>query len=43
MNRYMSLIVNEVLPFSLAAEPVCYRSEDHRESVRAFTEKTPAR
>lgn len=26
INRYMSLVVNEVLPFSLAAELVCYRS-----------------
>lgn len=43
INRYMSLIVNEVLPFSLAAEMVCYKSEDHKESVAAFIEKRPAK
>jgi enoyl-CoA hydratase len=43
INRYMSLIVNEVLPFSLAAEFVCYKSEDHKESAAAFMEKRPAK
>jgi enoyl-CoA hydratase len=43
INRYMSLIVNEVLPFSLAAEFWCYGSEDHKESVAAFMEKRPAK
>jgi enoyl-CoA hydratase len=43
INRYMSLIVNEVLPFSLAAELFCYKSEDHKESVAAFMEKRPAK
>lgn len=43
INRYTSLIVNEVLPFSLAAEFWCYGSADNKESVAAFMEKRPAK
>ena len=42
VNRYLSLVANEVLPFSLAAESICFRTEDSAEAVRAFMEKRPA-
>ncbi|MBX7110509.1 MAG: enoyl-CoA hydratase/isomerase family protein [Dehalococcoidia bacterium] len=43
INRYLSLIANEILPYSIAAEVACFKSEDHLEAMAAFTERRAGR
>ena len=43
VNKLLKASVNLVLDASLALEAQTFRTEDHREAVRAFAEKRPAR
>ncbi|MGE3413695.1 MAG: enoyl-CoA hydratase/isomerase family protein [Dehalococcoidia bacterium] len=43
INRYVSLIANEILPYSIAAEVACFKSEDHLEAMAAFSERRAGR
>ena len=43
INRVMTLIANEMLPYSLAAEGMSMMTNDHKEAVAAFSEKRQPR
>jgi enoyl-CoA hydratase/carnithine racemase len=43
VNKLLRASVDLVLDASLALEAQTFRTEDHREAVRAFAEKRPAR
>jgi enoyl-CoA hydratase len=43
VNKLLKASVNLVLDASLTLEAQTFRTEDHREAVRAFAEKRPAR
>jgi enoyl-CoA hydratase len=39
VNRFVKMVSNLVLPYSLAIEGMTMQTEDHREAVAAFQEK----
>lgn len=43
VNKFIKLVSNLVLPYSLMAEDVSMAKEDHREAVKAFQEKREPR